>query len=51
MEKLLTISQTALPESQEINENLAKADSRKDPESQTKKKKEYSSYEISPANF
>lgn len=50
MEKLLTISQTALPESQEINENLAKADSRKDPESQAKKKK-YSSYEISPANF
>lgn len=38
MEELLTISQTALSELQEINENLAKADNRKDPESQTSKK-------------
>lgn len=38
MEELLTISQTALSESQEINENLEKADNRKDPESQTSKK-------------
>lgn len=51
IEKLLTISQTVSLESQEINRNLAKADNRKDLESQITTKEDRSLMIYIPADI